>query len=65
MNHDRCRMVRRRRGVVNGDWGLTENELLLVLLLRHVNLLLLLLLLKVVCLDGGVVFGWEIINLGL
>lgn len=56
--------------MVDGNWGLTENELRLrMVLLGHVNLLLhrllLLLLLKVVCLDGGVVVGWKIKNLGL
>lgn len=70
MDHDRCRMAGGGRCVVDGNWGLTENELRLrMVLLGHVNLLLhrllLLLLLKVVCLDGGVVVGWKIKNLGL
>lgn len=59
VHQDRCRVV--GLGMVDGYWGLTENELLRLLI--RVNLLQLMRL--VVCLDGGVVFAWKIKNLGL
>lgn len=59
VHQDRCRLV--GLGMVDGYWGLTENELLRLLI--RVNLLQLMRL--VVCLDGGVVFAWKIKNLGL
>lgn len=59
VHQDRCRVV--GLGMVDGYWGLTENELLRLLI--RVNMLQLMRL--VVCLDGGVVFAWKIKNLGL